>query len=168
MSEQNLDPEILVLDPDLSPVPPTIPEPIRGRPFVKGESGNPAGRPLGSRNRATLMTEALLDDEAGDVTRSTIDTAKAGKALSQKVCMERLVPPRRERFVPFEMPPIRRPADIAPAMGAVMAALAAGEITPGEAERISHTALAWMRAVEIGDLAVRLQELQERYERVRK
>lgn len=136
----------------------------RGRPFVKGESGNPSGRPPAHRNKATLLAEAMLDDDAGAVTRSTIETAKSGNALAQKVCMERLVPPRRERFVAFAMPPIRTPADLAPAMGAVMAALAEGEITPGEAERITNTALGWMRAIENTDLAMQLQELRERHE----
>ena len=46
-------------------------------------------------------------------------------------------------------------------MGAVMAAVAAGEITPGEAERISNAATAWMRAIEISDIAVQLRELKE-------
>ena len=141
--------------------------PVRGRPFVEGESGNPVGRPPGHRNKATLLAEAMLDDDAGAVTRSTIETAKSGNALAQKVCMERLVPPRRERFVAFAMPPIRTPADLAAAMGAVMAALADGEITPGEAERITNTALGWMRAIENTDLAMQLQELQERHEQKR-
>jgi len=136
------------------------PVPVRGRPFVKGQSGNPAGKLPGTRNKATLLAESLLDDEAGPVMRSTIEAAKTGNALAQKVCVERIVPPRRERFVEFDMPPISTPADLAPAMGAVMAALAAGEITPGEAERITATALRWVHAIEVGDLAVQLQEMQ--------
>jgi len=81
--------------------------------------------------------------------------------------IDKLVPSCRERFVEFEMPPIERAADLTPALGAVMAALAAGEITPGEAERITNTALAWMRAIEHADLAVQLQELRQRYEQKR-
>ena len=37
----------------------------RGRPFVKGQSGNPAGRPPGSKNRSTLLA---IIEAAGDVT----------------------------------------------------------------------------------------------------
>jgi Family of unknown function (DUF5681) len=35
----------------------------RGRPFEKGVSGNPTGRPRGSRNATTLALEALLDGQ---------------------------------------------------------------------------------------------------------
>ena len=37
----------------------------RGRPFPKGVSGNPNGRPKGSRNRSTLIA---IIEAAGDVT----------------------------------------------------------------------------------------------------
>ncbi len=37
--------------------------------FQKGISGNPNGRPTGSRNKLTLMAEALLDDEAEELVR---------------------------------------------------------------------------------------------------
>jgi hypothetical protein len=33
--------------------------------FRKGQSGNPAGRPPGSRNRATSMVQSLLEGAAG-------------------------------------------------------------------------------------------------------
>jgi hypothetical protein len=35
----------------------------QGSQFKPGQSGNPNGRPNGSRNKATLALEALLDDE---------------------------------------------------------------------------------------------------------
>jgi hypothetical protein len=44
----------------------------RGRPFKKGQSGNPDGRPKGSRHKATLAAEALLDGEAEVLTRKAI------------------------------------------------------------------------------------------------
>jgi hypothetical protein len=43
-----------------------------GRPFKKGQSGNPVGRPEGSRNKATVALQSLLDEEgeAAKVTTS--------------------------------------------------------------------------------------------------
>ena len=47
-------------------------------PFEKGESGNPAGRPRGSRNRATLLMEGLLADDAEAIGRKAIAMTKQG------------------------------------------------------------------------------------------
>ncbi len=50
----------------------------RGRPFAKGQSGNPGGRPRGSTNRATRAAELLLDGEAAALTRKAVELALAG------------------------------------------------------------------------------------------
>lgn len=47
----------------------------RGQSFRRGKSGNPAGRPRGARNRATLAAEALLEGEAEALTRKAIELA---------------------------------------------------------------------------------------------
>ena len=49
----------------------------KGR-FTKGKSGNPAGKPRGTRNRATMLAEALLDGETEEIVRSVIGRAKGG------------------------------------------------------------------------------------------
>jgi hypothetical protein len=50
----------------------------RGKPFQKGQSGNPDGRPKGSRNATTLALETLLDGQATALTQKAIDLALAG------------------------------------------------------------------------------------------
>ena len=50
----------------------------RGKPFEKGQSGNPNGRPQGSRNRATLAAEVLLEGEAEKLTRKAVKMALNG------------------------------------------------------------------------------------------
>ena len=47
----------------------------RGRPFQTGQSGNPGGRPKGSRNATTLALETLLDGQATALTQKAIDLA---------------------------------------------------------------------------------------------
>ncbi len=101
--------------------------------FRPGQSGNPAGRPRGSRNRATLAAEAILDHEAETLTRKCVDLALQGDTVALKLCLERLAPPRRDRPAPFELPPIKRASDARDAFAAVIAAAASGELSTNEA-----------------------------------
>ena len=74
-----------------------LPGHVRGRPFEKGRSGNPAGRRPGSRNKATLAAAALLAGESEALTRTAVDLALAGDPTAMRLCIERVLPPCRER-----------------------------------------------------------------------
>jgi amidase len=107
----------------------------RGR-WRKGQSGNPAGRRKGSRNRATLWAEAMVEGDLETVMRGVLDSAKDGDGVAQRFCASRLMPAARERRIALpELPePTGRPAhDARVAFRLVRGALAAGELAPGEA-----------------------------------
>jgi hypothetical protein len=70
-------------------------------PFEKGESGNPAGRPRGARNRATLLMENLLADDAEAIGRKAVEMAKGGDMAAIRLCMDRLAPARKGEPVAF-------------------------------------------------------------------
>jgi hypothetical protein len=132
----------------------------RGLPFRKGQSGNPIGRRPGCLNKASVAAATLLDGEAGRLTRRAVELADAGDSMALKLCLERIVAPRRERVVQFPLPKIERAADIAAAMGAVAAAVASGDLTPGEAEAFAQVVTTFMRAIETSDFDRRLQALE--------
>jgi Family of unknown function (DUF5681) len=137
---------------------PKLPGRVRGRPFEKGRSGNPGGRRRGSLNKATLAAAALLTGESEALTRKAVEMALAGDPTAMRLCMERVLPPCRERSVKFGLPrtggalpgETAGPSaeDISLAMNAVTAALASGKITPGEAERIAGVVDTFVRAIE--------------------
>src|SRR5579884_2873573 len=112
---------------------------VRGRPFAKGQSGNPTGRPRGSRNRASLAAARLLDGEAETLSRKAVELAMAGDPAALRLCLDRIVAPRRERPVEFALPSIDSAADLGPAMAAITRAAASGSITPGEAALLART-----------------------------
>jgi len=114
---------------------PKPPGRVRGRPFERGRSGNPAGRRAGSLNKTTEAA-ALLAGESEALTRKAVELARVGDPSAMRLCLERLLPVCRERAVKFALPPIESAADIAAAMKAVTSALADGAITPGEAATI--------------------------------
>jgi Family of unknown function (DUF5681) len=134
------------------------PEQVRGRPFPKGQSGNPAGRRVGSRNTATMAAQKLLASEAEALTRKAVEVALAGDPTAMRLCLERILP--RERAVEFALPPIKSAADIAQAMGAVTAALAGGLISPGEAQAIARVFTTFVHTIETSDFDKRLQRLE--------
>jgi hypothetical protein len=132
----------------------------RGAPFQKGQSGNPNGRPKGSRNAATLALETLLDGQATALTQKAIDLALAGDMAALRLCLDRILPPRRDRPVTFTLPPINSAQDAAATVSAVLAAVAAGELTPTDAGEISKLIEAYVKAFETAELAERLERLE--------
>jgi Family of unknown function (DUF5681) len=136
---------------------PKPPGRARGRPFAKGRSGNPRGRPAGSRNKSTIAAALLLEGQSEALTQKAVELALSGDPGAMRLCLERILPACRERAVEFALPPIESAADIAPAMKAVTAALARGIITPGEGEAIARIVDTFVRAIETSDFERRLK-----------
>jgi hypothetical protein len=90
----------------------------------------------------------LLAGESEALTRKAVQLALAGDPTAMRLCVERLLPPCRERTVKFTLPPIESVSDVSAAMRAVTAALAKGNITPGEAATIAGVVETFARAIE--------------------
>ena len=130
--------------------------------FVKGCSGNPGGRPLGARNKATETAELLLDGEAEALTRMALELALGGNATALRLCLERILPPRRGRPVQLDLPPVQSAADLSGRMAAITNAAGEGVITPGEAAELARVVEIFVRAAETSDFERRLRALEER------
>lgn len=131
-----------------------------GRQFEEGQSGNPAGRPKGARNRTTLAMQALLEGEAEALTRKAIEMAQEGDAVAMRMCLDRLLPVRKDRHVSFDLPTIETTADIPKATAALLHAVSSGEITPSEAADIGRAVEAHAKTIEVRDLFERLDRLE--------
>ena len=129
--------------------------------FKPGTSGNPDGRPKGARNRATVVAERLLDGEANALTRRAIELAKEGDSTALRLCIERILPARKDRPVSFDMPRIETVADSVKAAAAIAIAVADGDLTPMEAAELSKVVGGYTRAVETADLNARLVRLEQ-------
>jgi len=128
--------------------------------FQKGRSGNPVGKRLGSRNHASRLLDELMDGEAEAITRRAIEEAKAGNPVCIRLCLERLMPARRDRLIAFALPPIETSADLTRATGALLAAVAEGELTPSEAAELGKLVDAHVKAIEVTDVQERLARLE--------
>lgn len=130
--------------------------------FQPGQSGNPSGRPQGSRNKVTLAMEALLDESAEALTEKAVALALGGDMTAMRLCMDRLCPPRKDRPITFTLPPVATAADAAKANAAILAAVAKGEITPSEGVEVGRLLEMFARTVEVAELETRLANLEQR------
>jgi hypothetical protein len=132
--------------------------------FQKGQSGNPRGRPAGSRNNATLACEALLEGQAEALTQKAVEMALSGDTVALKLCLERIYPARKDRPVTFPLPPITSARDAADIASAVVEAVAAGHITPSEAAELGKVIEIYVKAyqtAELDDRTARVEQLSD-------
>ena len=130
--------------------------------FSKGTSGNPSGRPPGSRNQTTLLMEALLEGEAEQLTRKVIELALAGDITALRLCLERLLPLRKDRPIHLPLPAIENVQQIALAMTKVSSAIGEGDITPAEGEMLSNIFVAHKDVLVTADHERRRNELERK------
>jgi hypothetical protein len=128
--------------------------------FQKGQSGNPLGRPPGARNKATIMAEGLLESEAEAITRIVIEKAKEGDMTALRICLDRFAPPRKERAIAFDLPPLATTSDALKGIAALAAATAEGDITPSEAGEMFKLVDGFARTLEVATLEQRVARLE--------
>jgi hypothetical protein len=74
--------------------------------FKKGQSGNPDGRPIGRRNKATVLVEQIFneklfgqDRKADAIIAKTKELAENGDTACIRLCLDRILPVRKDRPV---------------------------------------------------------------------
>lgn len=135
----------------------------RGRPFQRGQSGNPNGRPSGSRNRRTLALEELIDGEIEAITRKAIEAAKDGDITAIRLVLDRVLPPARSRSISIQMPLITDASSISSAQAEILNAVATGDLRLDEAESLSELLEARRRSLETVELEERIKRLEARF-----
>ncbi|HVH78245.1 MAG TPA: DUF5681 domain-containing protein [Stellaceae bacterium] len=128
--------------------------------FAPGSSGNPAGRPPGSRNHATVLAEQLFDGASEALANKAVQMALDGDMAALKLVLGRIIAPRRHRPSGFVLPPLTHAADCAPAMAAIAAAAAEGAISAEEAHALTQIVDGFLRALDAGEIEARLQRLE--------
>jgi len=109
----------------------------RGR-FAPGQSGNPAGRRLGSRNHATLLRERLQDGDDALAVRVLMDRVRAGDGVAARFVADRLFPKPRDREIDLGLPPPEEGTKVTELLERALWLVARGELTIDEATRIGR------------------------------
>lgn len=110
---------------------------------------------------ATLLAIAAMEGELSDVVRVVIDAAKAGDMTAARLVVDKLIPATRERPLSITLPEVANAEDCAMAQAGVLAAVASGELLPGEGEALSGLIEHQRRSLETSQLAERLAAIEE-------
>ena len=130
--------------------------------FQKGQSGNPAGRPRGTRNKQTIAAEKLFAEDAEALIRIAIDLAKAGDIAALRLCLDRICAPQRHRPVAFDLPQLAVAKDAVGAMSTLMEGIAAGELSAPEAAGLAKVIQGFTQALTTFDHDKRIANLEWR------
>lgn len=128
--------------------------------FVKGQSGNPKGKPKGARHTATQISYALMEGNLEEVLATVIERAKSGDMAACKMVLDKVLPNTKDRSIAVEIPLINDLSDVGKAQAEILQAVSIGDITPNEGERISSIIEARRRSIEIIDLEARISQLE--------
>src|SRR5690242_14300920 len=105
--------------------------------FRPGKSGNPAGKPKGTRHTATQLAEKLMEDDIGNVVQAVLMAAQSGDMTAARLVLDRIAPPRKGRAIKLDLPVIETAADVVAALSKTVTAMGEGEITPDEAATVA-------------------------------
>ena len=125
-------------------------------------AGN-SGRPRGSRNKATIAIENLIEGQAKALTQTVIKKALEGDSVALRLCMERIAPPPKDAAITFCMPIMSNAMDASVAAGSVLKAVSEGELTPIEATRVMGLIDSYRRTLELTEIEQRLQALEHNH-----
>ena len=135
--------------------------------FKKGVSGNPTGRPKGSRTLATIRTDELFeqmlfgeDRKADAIIAKTISMAEEGDTACIRLCLDRIAPPRKDRPVCFTLPEMREARDALNASMAIVSGVASGDLTPSEASELAKVVESYTRTLQAVAFEERLAKLE--------
>jgi hypothetical protein len=127
--------------------------------FKEGESGNPAGRPRGSRNKASARMQEMLEEKAEKLVGKVVEMALAGNIGALRLCLDRIAPTRKYEPLLCEMP-LQKTADAVAAMAGIASAAVAGDVTADEAAKLAKVISLYVNSLEAHEFEDRLARLE--------
>jgi hypothetical protein len=133
----------------------------QGSRFKPGQSGNPAGKPPGTRSKVLAELDRLGAEGAQKVLEAVLDAAQRGDMTAASIILKRCWPEFRGRPVRLELPGTATATDVVAALAAIVSAVAGGRISPEEGQAVSAVIETQRRAMETVELAARIEALEK-------
>tara|TARA_R110002110_G_scaffold301156_1_gene515221 strand:- start:183302 stop:183724 length:423 start_codon:yes stop_codon:yes gene_type:complete len=131
--------------------------------FKPGESGNPDGRPPGSKNKSTLLLERLGDD-IDALLNATKRKAMKGDMQAMKILLDRALPVRRPTLPTISVPGLQEAMTLTEKGQAVLNAIGNSEIPPDVGASLLNALGNVSRLVEVDELLKRVEKLEAAHE----
>ncbi|WP_295584495.1 DUF5681 domain-containing protein [uncultured Lamprocystis sp.] len=128
-------------------------------PFVKGKSGNPAGRKPGALTKQDKL-RAQIAEGVPDILKAMQQKAEDGDTAAAKLLLDRVLPSLKTVDAPAPLALGTGPANLTGAATAVLAALASGSATPDQAASFAAVLASLARVKEVCELTERIEALE--------
>ena len=139
------------------------PTPRAGGKFKPGQSGNPAGKPKGSRDKRTAFRAAIAE-HADEIINSVIEQALSGDIQAQKMCLDRIVSTLRPESLPITISlprgSVSTSKGLIAASASIIRATATGKLSATDAQALSALLEGQRKMIELTDIVERLECLE--------
>lgn len=125
--------------------------------FQQGQSGNPEGRPKGTKDKRTELRE-LLQPHAAALMQKAVTMALAGDTTALRICIDRIVAPLKTRDAAIQLSGFR--GSLSERGNVVLAAMAEGQITAEEAVVVIQALSTQARVAQVDELERRIAALE--------
>ncbi len=102
--------------------------------FKPGESGNPAGRPKGSRNTQTQLLK-LLEPHAENLINKMVEEVLEGEPNALRLCIERLLPKAKHKAIENCIP-VSEKGNYSLSIEFILQEILLGNISPDEGKKV--------------------------------
>jgi len=127
-------------------------------PFQKGQSGNPAGRPKGIRDRRVAL-RSMLEPHSNALVEKSVELALNGDTQALKLCLERLIPPIRSAEMPVQAEIAGE--TLADQARSVVNLAGSGEHTLREVTGLMQAVATMARVIDVDELERRIAALED-------
>jgi hypothetical protein len=123
-----------------------------------GESGNPNGKPPGSGELQKLR--AAIGEHVPEIIEKLLAAARQGDIQAARLILERVLPPMKavEQAQAIDLPG----GTLTEQGRAVLAAVAAGELAPGQGASLLGAIATLSKVTELDELAARVAALEKK------
>jgi hypothetical protein len=125
-----------------------------------GQSGNPSGRPRGSRHTALVALDAIGEAGAKQVLQAVVNAASGGDMRAADILLRRVWPERKGRAVALDLPKTDTAEGVMQAQARIVQAVSEGNLSADEAHAISAVLEGMRKSIESHDLEARIAVLE--------